>query len=67
MKLTLILNSVLWLAKADISPDAKGKTISIKLTPDVAEDKMSPYFERDLDTMFDNQENSVFFDLAELG
>jgi hypothetical protein len=54
MKLPLILNSMLWLATAGTSPVANQKTISIDLTPDVSEDKMSAYIERNIDVMFTN-------------
>jgi hypothetical protein len=54
MKLPLILNAVLWLATADTSPPAYQQIFSIELSQDVGEDKMSAYFERNIDVMFKN-------------
>ncbi len=66
MKLPLILNSVLWLATAGTSPVANQQTISIDLTPDVGEDKMSAYFDQDIGMLFKNEESSNFLDFSEL-
>ncbi len=67
MKLPLILNSVLWLVTVGTSPVANQQTISIDLTPDVGEDKMSAYIERNMDVMFTNKERSMLFNFTELG
>ena len=66
MKLPLILNLMMWLATADTSPASNQQTISIELTTDVGEDKMSAYFDRDIGKLFKNEESSKFLDFSEL-
>ena len=66
MKLPLILNLMMWLATADTSPASKQQTISIELTTDVGEDKMSANFDRDIGKLFKNEESSKSLDFTEL-